>query len=59
MDAEIYQQLMDDEYAEVRSNTGSDSLLQSSSTPWNNSFTRQETDLVIATFRKESYNSSE
>jgi len=47
---------MDDEDGEEMSNTESDSLLHNSS-PWNNSFTRQEADMVIATFRKESYNS--
>lgn len=52
MDAEVYKQLMYEQDEEEKSESASDSLLHTSESPWNNSFTRQEAEMVVTTIRK-------
>ena len=55
IDSDIYEKLMDGTVDKSQSET--DSMLQASS-PFDNSFTRQEVDMVVSTFqRKNSMNS--
>lgn len=57
MDAEVFDQLMLEQGEESKSQSASDSMLHTSNSPWNNSFTRNETEMVVATIRKESLHS--